>query len=168
VPPLPGIYGWFFSELPPGTPATDCITSDGRTLLYVGISPTERRVGLPPSGQNLRVRLRQHFRGNAASSTLRLTLGCLLARKLGIALQRDSDRYTFGNEELVLSNWMGENAFVRWQALDKPWLLENQLISEMSLPLNLRGNEDHEFHASLTQLRRAAKASARANKRPAL
>jgi hypothetical protein len=36
------------------------------------------------SRQSLRTRIRYHFRGNAAGSTLRLSLGCLL----GLALRR--------------------------------------------------------------------------------
>ncbi|WP_323183900.1 MULTISPECIES: GIY-YIG nuclease family protein [unclassified Streptomyces] len=34
------------------------------------------------SAQNLRKRVRYHYRGNAAGSTLRLTLGCLLGLEL--------------------------------------------------------------------------------------
>ncbi|WP_394816236.1 GIY-YIG nuclease family protein [Streptomyces mooreae] len=34
------------------------------------------------STQNLRKRVRYHYRGNAAGSTLRLTLGCLLGLEL--------------------------------------------------------------------------------------
>ncbi|WP_386143941.1 GIY-YIG nuclease family protein [Streptomyces yanii] len=34
------------------------------------------------STQNLRTRVRYHYRGNAAGSTLRLTLGCLLGLEL--------------------------------------------------------------------------------------
>ena len=41
-----------------------------------------------PSRQTLRSRLRDHVAGNAFSSTLRLTLGCLLADRLGITLQQ--------------------------------------------------------------------------------
>ena len=33
-------------------------------------------------------RIRYHFRGNAEGSTLRLTLGCLLIKPLGIELRR--------------------------------------------------------------------------------
>ncbi|WP_374120389.1 GIY-YIG nuclease family protein [Mesorhizobium onobrychidis] len=44
--------------------------------------------GARPSSQNVRSRLRTHYSGNAAGSTLRRTLGCLLAAELGIELRR--------------------------------------------------------------------------------
>ncbi|MFG1711241.1 GIY-YIG nuclease family protein [Nonomuraea sp. M3C6] len=71
VPAAAGIYGWYFAQPPhPSLPAD--------RLLYVGIAP--RRMANRASKQNLRSRVRYHFRGNAEGSTLRLTLGCLLAR----------------------------------------------------------------------------------------
>ncbi|MFD6277776.1 GIY-YIG nuclease family protein [Streptomyces sp. NPDC060209] len=76
-------------------------------LLYVGIAP--RYMANRTSTQNLRKRVRYHFRGNAAGSTLRLTLGCLL----GLELRRvgGGKRMTFGKEgEAALSQWMAENA----------------------------------------------------------
>ncbi len=72
-PRTPGVYGWFFRTAPTGVPCEGCLTRDSFTLLYVGISP-----GRDVSTQNLRSRVRYHFRGNAEGSTLRLTLGCLL------------------------------------------------------------------------------------------
>jgi hypothetical protein len=38
----------------------------------------------PASGRGIRY----HYTGNASGSTLRLTLGCLLAERLGIQLRR--------------------------------------------------------------------------------
>ncbi len=66
IPPVPGIYGWHFANAP--DPALDA-----NRLLYVGIAPRHMRPRV--SGQSLRTRIRYHFRGNAAGSTLRLTLG---------------------------------------------------------------------------------------------
>lgn len=65
--PVPGIYNWHFLDSPgAGLEA-------GR-LLYIGISP--QRMRSRASTQDMRKRIRYHFRGNAAGSTLRLTLGC--------------------------------------------------------------------------------------------
>ena len=57
-----------------------------------------------------------HYRGNAEGSTLRKTLGCLLADHLGIDLRRvdSGTRRTFGDGEAALSQWMAGNAFVSW------------------------------------------------------
>lgn len=164
--PMPrqaGLYGWYFKSLPPGVPRRDCHRVHGATLLYVGISPRQPPAnGASPSRQHLLGRIRYHFRGNAWGSTLRLTLGCLLAARLGIALRRvgSGERYTFADGEARLSDWMQKNAFVCWLTHPKPWHLESQLIAEMSLPLNLQGNALHPFHQSLSALRRAQRRKA--------
>ncbi|MEZ7154426.1 GIY-YIG nuclease family protein [Streptomyces sp. MAD19A] len=76
------------------------------------------------STQNLRKRVRYHYRGNAAGSTLRLTLGCLL----GMELRRvgSGKRMTFGKAgEATLSQWMADNARVCWIERSEPWDLES-------------------------------------------
>ena len=117
VPREAGVYVWYFVTPPPGVPVEECHRAQEATLLYVGISPRQpsARDG-GPSRQTLRSRIRNHYRGNAAGSTLRLTLGCLLEGELGITLQRagHGDRSTFGEGEGPLSEWMGRNALVTW------------------------------------------------------
>src|SRR5688572_23853962 len=89
VPRSPGVYGCYFREIPPAVPTEGCIVHDDLTLLYVGIAPkAPTQNGRSPSKATLRSRLRYHMRGNAYGSTLRLTLGCLMSERLGIALQR--------------------------------------------------------------------------------
>ena len=57
-----------------------CCQHDGLALLYVAISPRRPpRNGRIPGRQGLRRRLETHYTGNAEGSTLRKTLGCLLA-----------------------------------------------------------------------------------------
>jgi hypothetical protein len=117
VPAIGGVYAWYFSAWPTGIDASACIERDGLKLLYAGISPS------PPPGngkaasrQTLRSRLRSHLCGNAAGSTLRRTLGCLLSDSLGLCLRRVGStgrRYTFTNPgERVLDQWLG-GAWVR-------------------------------------------------------
>jgi GIY-YIG catalytic domain len=159
VPNRFGIYAWYFRKFPPKVIADDCIMQNGLSLLYVGISPS--RSG---SKQNLRKRIRNHCRGNASTSTLRLTLGCLLSDQLGIQLQRTgkSGRMTFTKPgEEILSAWMEQNAFVYWQEHPKPWEIEEQIIGSFSLPLNLRDNEHHPFYPVLTSIRKLARAKAK-------
>jgi hypothetical protein len=109
VPAVAGIYAWYFSPLPIAVDTSGCVQVDGWRLLFVGISPKPPPAnGAAASRQQLRSRLRQHYRGNAASSTLRLTLGCLLAGQLGLQLRRvgGGQRLTFADGEQVLSAWM--------------------------------------------------------------
>ncbi|MFF4790763.1 GIY-YIG nuclease family protein [Streptomyces sp. NPDC001276] len=104
VPAIAGVYGWDFEQ----APHQDL---DAGRLLHVGIAL--RFMANRASTQNLRKRVRYHYRGSAAGSTLRLTLGCLL----GLELRRvgSGQRMTFGKaEEATLSQWMAENARVCW------------------------------------------------------
>lgn len=100
----------------PARSATEkCVVRDGLTLLYVGIAPKAPPMnGRPSSKQTLRGRIRYHMNGNAESSTLRLTLGCLLSSQLGIDLRRvgSGTRMTFADDEARLNDWLAENAFV--------------------------------------------------------
>ena len=160
VPRLPGVYAWYFAEVPPGVSAGGCHQALAHTLLYVGIAPKETRgVGTKPSERTLRCRLADHFRGNAEGSTLRLSLGCLLSDRLGIHLRGvgSGRRFTFTNVgEQILDAWMARNAKVVWAAVEKPWELERNLLASLQLPLNLRDNK-HPFVPTLQQVRKAAK-----------
>lgn len=164
IPNDSGIYAWYFKDVPPGVPTDKCHRFNGKTLLYVGIAPRATpKNGKPASSQRLRHRIRYHYQGNAEGSTLRLTLGCLLATSLEVQLHRvgSGTRLTFADGEAVLSRWMRENAFVTWHAHPQPWLAEKAIIERVCLPLNLDMNRAHPFHPLLSSLRREAKASAR-------
>jgi hypothetical protein len=162
VPQEPGAYAWFFKEVSPKVPTDGCITKDGMTLLYVGISPD--KVSKPNSTQNLRKRITNHYRGNAEGSTLRRSLGVLLTGQSDFPLRRvgSGKRLTFTHlGEQWLDDWMEHNAFVCWIEHPTPWELEDELLGTLSLPLNIKGNKDHLFADSLSQLRKDAIKQAR-------
>lgn len=164
VPAEPGLYAWYFRRLPGPVTAEHCITRDGLHLLYAGISPKAPPAnGAKPSSQTIRSRLRYHMRGNAFGSTLRLTLGCLLADELGIQLRRvgSGTRLTFADGEHTLSDWLHQNALVCWVTTPEPWVVEEEMIRTVPLPLNLDQNAAHPFHATLSRLRSEAKRRAR-------
>ena len=142
-----------------------CISRDGLTLLYAGISPKEPpKNGRPPSSQTLRSRIMTHYAGNAEGSTLRRSLGCLVAERLGIELRRfgSGTRLHFGVGEQELSRWMDRNAFVSWLPIPEPWFLEHALLDKLDLPLNLDKNTGNNFHPILTAARANAASRARA------
>lgn len=157
-----GVYAWYFDSVPAAVPTKDCVRLGVWTLLYVGMSPRTFAAGL--SRQNLRTRLRYHFRGNAEGSTLRLTVGCLLSATLGLQLRRvgSGKRLTFGEGEKRLTAWLSDHARVCWVVSEEPEKLETQLIGAVSLPLNLDQNTAHEFCRTLEALRRSAREAARA------
>lgn len=161
VPAVNGVYFWWFKEIPPGVPAEGCITCDGYTLLYVGISPDRR--GKPNSRSNLRKRIKTHYSGNAAGSTLRRTLGVLLSGISCFPLRRvgSGSRMTFTHPgEQWLDAWMEKNAKVHWIPVEAPWELEDMLIASIPLPLNIQGN-GHDFKITLSGMRSQATAEAR-------
>lgn len=161
VPAVNGVYFWWFKEIPPGVPTEGCLTHEGYTLLYVGISPDKK--GKPNSRANLKTRIKTHYSGNAEGSTLRRTLGVLLAKKSHFPLRRvgSGTRTTFTHlGEQWLDLWMEENAKVCWIPHEEPWVLEETLIATVSLPLNIQGNK-HPFKTVLSAMRSRAMAEAK-------
>ena len=159
VPAAAGVYGWWFRQLPAPMDVSQCRVFEGQVLLYTGISPRRPPAnGQPSSMQSLRSRIGTHLRGNAEGSTLRKTLGCLLADQLGIELRRvgSGKRMTFVEGEQTLSAWMALHARVAWIERPRPWELEDYLIGTVDLPLNLQGNSHNPFHPQLTVARAAA------------
>lgn len=65
-----------------------------------------------------------------------------------------------------MSEWLDAHARVVWVAHHEPLILEEQLIRDLSLFLNLQGNEHHPFHEHLSALR--ARAKRRAEELPVL
>ncbi|MEU6544071.1 GIY-YIG nuclease family protein [Streptomyces sp. NPDC046859] len=139
-------------------------TVNGSTIpLPRGVTPERIRAAQTlstPASAVASQRVRYHYRGNAAGSTLRLTLGCLL----GLELRRvgSGKRMTFGKAgEATLTQWMADNARVCWIEQDEPWALESKLISRLDLPLNLDQNRHNAFHSRLKELRAQARQRAR-------
>lgn len=162
VPAVSGIYFWWFKSLPSIVPLDECVTFNGHTLLYVGISPDKK--GKPNSRANLKTRIKTHYFGNAEGSTLRRTLGVLLSSESNFPLRSvgSGRRTTFTHlGEQWLDAWMAENAKVHWFPHDEPWVLEERLISSYSLPLNIQGNS-HAFRAPLSAMRCKAMTEAKA------
>ena len=152
-----GVYAFFFKEVPPGVPVDGCFTHDGLTLLYIAGSPDKK--GKANSTQTLQQRVRYHFKGNADGSTLRRSLGILLAKESGYPLRRvgSGKKMTLTNKgEQCLDRWMQENAFVTWIENEEPWDLENQLLNSLSIPLNIQGNKHHPYASLLAQIRSQA------------
>jgi GIY-YIG catalytic domain-containing protein len=163
APAEPGIYAWYFRELPGCVDAADCVRNGDSTLLYIGISPAAPpKNGKAPSRRTLRSRIRSHFKADASRSTLRMTLGCLLARQLGIELRVGrGDRINFVAGERAIDAWMDRCALVCWAECAEPWKVEEEAISSISLPLNLDQNSHHRFYAKLSRIRSEARQRAK-------
>jgi hypothetical protein len=159
------LYAWFFRDVPSGVPVERCVTRAGATLLYVGIAPRREPKDGKAKTQSLRRRIRTHLKGDASRSTLRLSLGCLLAGDLGIELQAVGGRIHFGAGESSLSTWLEGNALVGWVPSLAPWDIESGVIGSARLPLNLEHNDAEPFASSLSVLRRSKRAEADGEKK---
>ena len=156
VPRAAGLYGWYFRDLPSREIATaECVTFEDLTLLYAGIAPRRPSAAGRRSRQTLRGRLRTHYAGNASSSTLRQSIGCLLGLRLHETGR--TRRWTFGEDETRLDEWMQENALVCWQLDAEPWLTESALFEEVALPLNIDQNVRNPFRDRLKEIRAACR-----------
>jgi hypothetical protein len=129
------------------------LVREGATLLYEG------ETGKKTLWDKLKS---QHFGGNAESSTLRQTLGCLLEHELGTVLMlklgSGKPSKTFMEKEAVLTCWMADNARVAWVKTPKPEVVEDRLLEVQGrcLPLNIKRNPNNPFHARLKELRQRA------------
>lgn len=169
-PEEPGLYAWYFDHTLVNVVTSGCLRRGDFTLLYIG------------QASNLRRRiLKEHYGGNAAGSTLRLTLGCLLQDELSIRLLTTSrGRYTFGRQgKKLLSEWMQLHARVAWASLkdsviDWPSLegegrqqvldrAEQRMIANYRLPLNLEHNRDH-ICGAVKRIRHACQVAAKVGK----
>jgi hypothetical protein len=147
VPRQPGVYVWFFDDVL-GVPVEGCHVSEHGTALYVGIATVKR---------TLRSRLRNHFRGNASGSTLRLTVGC----HLDLPLRQVGSRLTFGDQEPVVSEWLALHGSVACVPRREPEQLEHELLQSARFPLNIKDNP-HPYAREVSARRAAARSAARA------
>lgn len=167
VPASAGIYGWYFDAPLGDVPVSTAHLWQGHRLLYVGIAPKRPALSGKRSTRTLRDRVLEHYNLNAAGSTLRLTLGCLMGLELRrIASKKHpgtAKRMTFGRQgEVHLNVWMAAHARVVWHACADAWTIEHELMKQLVLPLNLDANGHSPYHAQLTAMRANAKLRAHA------
>lgn len=144
IPKAPGVYAWYFSLAPAGTPIDACVVVDGHSLLYVGIA------------SNLHKRiLRQHLRW-PARSTLRRTLGVLLEQELALVVRKNRDSFDYGETEARITEWMASCARLTWAEHDAPRLVESSIIHALQPPFNMH-HRGGTFRAHVAALRKSAR-----------
>jgi len=155
---VPGVYGWWFDRVPGGVPVDGVERRGGRWLLYVGIARSKAT-----GAATLRSRIcGNHLHGTARRSTLRKTLGCLLADEIGLSPVRLSGaKYHFGEDEPKLTTWMEAHARVCWVDTPRPWEVESELFKAIHLPLNIQHNPTNAYRKELKALRKAMLARAK-------
>lgn len=162
-PASPGIYGWWVKKGTLDIPDAPYQDKDGHQLLYVGISPRRPSAAGRKSKSTVRDRLVTHATKDASRSTLRRTLGVLLADDLGLTLGVHRGREHYGPEgEALISHWLDANARIAWVIDAEPWEAEEALLAQATLALNLDGRSDA-FARFISSRRRSALAAARAS-----
>jgi hypothetical protein len=106
---------------------------------------------------------------DTSRSTLRRSIGCLLAEELRVefVVKRQSRgtrcHYGFDSQgEVALTNWIEENARVSWVEHTEPLILEAHLIKTLTIPMNIKSNS-HPFVRVLSSRRVALFDKARAS-----
>ncbi|PVE19073.1 hypothetical protein DDA93_06530 [Arthrobacter sp. Bz4] len=161
APRVKGIYGWLFT--PGSLPVPDASYSytDGFALMYVGIAPKKPDSNGKESTSRLRPRLAAHYNRDASRSTLRLTLGVLLAEELSLSLGVHGGRLNWGVDgEAQLTRWINANARVAWAENSTPWDVEDELLAYATLALNIDGRTDA-FSRELRDRRDRVRSNAR-------
>jgi len=149
---IKGVYGWWFKNMPATVPLDSTIQLARMRLLYVGTS-----------SRALWKRLQEHVGHDSSKSTVRRSIGCLLAEELHLQFvvsritRGTCCHFGLGAGEGCLSAWMEENARVSWIQHHEPFLLEDYLIKTLVLPMNMAGN-DHPFARILHERRRNSSA----------
>ena len=161
VPQKTGVYAWYF-DLLPSVPENRYYGLGEWKLLYVGVAGRT-----PSSNATLRTRIVScHLNGHASISTLRYSLGCLLAETLRLSLAKmpgSKNCVWFGDEgEKHLSEWILRHARVSWFESDTPTEAEAAALRTYgaALPLNIDGNPRNSFGKTLSKLRSAMKKQA--------
>ena len=126
---------------------------NGLPVIYVGIAgrPTSR-------AKSIRKRdYKNHFNGNARTSTLRKSLGVLFGFEKEYKSETNNLKYRFiGKHEELLSKWMKENLLMHFVTIDNPMEFEIYLINIYEPPLNLKDNNSERnrtFREELSRLR---------------
>lgn len=123
------------------------------SLLYVGISPNG-----PTSARNVAIRFaKDHTGGTIGGSTFRQSIASLLLASLALEPRQGSDRSRLVSEA-PLANWIEASCGVTFASVERPWLLEKDVIGLLNPPLNI-DNGTHPFRwkvkAQRAALRRA-------------
>lgn len=159
APDGPGFYAWWctVNAIPSEVPTVrHPDPAAAYALLYVGIAPNSAL-----SASTLRMRIRNHIKGNIGSSTFRLSLAALLWEREGW-WPKWTDRPILESVHLAaLAHWQREHLRVQWCEAAKPWTSEAAVIVAMQPPLNRQHNEAHTFYPTMGAARDALRDAGR-------
>lgn len=148
IPDAAGVYVIFWIQTDTGAlcpVSKDALDADAVELvpLYVGAS-----------NDSLRVRIKRHVLGDTRSSTLRASLGLILAERLDLKIVPIPTKAYFCVEpERRLSDWIVSNTVVGYFETDDPFGLEKTMLASSAGKLNISGCRPNETSKRLKRLR---------------
>lgn len=152
----PGLYSWWGDKTARRVLAAGLDVDVLPPLLYVGQAGATKWPSGKRSNANLGSRIgQQHIRGNARSSTVRLTISVILLAELDLQ-QAPGGRLT-PDSNRVVSNWIAAHlrvAIVPFEDRDRLAVVEAAVVARLDPPLNLGHCTSSAIRARLTELRR--------------
>lgn len=152
----PGMYAWWGDDEALSVLSEE-IGADLPPLLYVGQAGATKRKSGTPSSATLKSRIGgQHIRGNARSSTFRLTISSLLLRRLELVAVPGGRLDPPSNRRV--SAWIAEHlrvAVAPYEDRDTLEMVEAEVIRHLDPPLNLNHCVLSPARSRLTNLRRS-------------
>lgn len=151
VPDAPGVYTALLERRDGLVKALEdagldhsALADEPRPIVYIG-----------SSGSSLRRRLRTHVVGDSRRSTLRMTLGALLAPQLGLEpIGTPGHTYfEFGGQEAVLSRWIEDHLSFAFFECVAPVSIESAMIIQCRPALNISYQRASRHARRLMQLR---------------
>ncbi len=153
----PGLYSWWGGDEARRLLAAGLGADVLPPLLYAGQAGATKWPSGKASNATLGSRIgRQHIRGNARSSTFRLTISAILLAELDLQPAPDG-RLTPASNHIV-SDWIAKHlrvAIVPFADRDRLGAVEAAVVARLDPPLNLDHCTSSAVRARLTELRRA-------------
>jgi len=157
----PGVYGWYFDDPPPYV----LEAKKGCTAIKTGKWPSRKKWWLLYIGkaEHLNERIvKYHIKGEhyakGTMSSLRLSLGCLLSKKLRLRLcwekgTSGKKEESFEKKGKKLDDWFQKHARIAWVETTQRHQVEIEAIAKYVLPLNHKHNT-HPLKKPLSRLRK--------------
>lgn len=153
----PGLYAWWGDDEARRVLAAGLDVDVLPPLLYAGQAGATKWPSGKRSNATLRSRIgQQHIRGNARSSTFRLTLSTILLLELGLT-PAPGGRLT-PESNGVVSKWIAEHlrvAIAPFPDRDRLGVVEAAVVGRLDAPLNLDHCTPSAIRSRLTELRQA-------------
>jgi hypothetical protein len=152
----PGMYAWWGDDEARAVLGEE-IGADLPPLLYVGQAGATRWHSGTRSSATLKSRVGgQHIRGNARSSTFRLTISSLVLWRFGLRATPGGKLETDSNT--IVSEWIADHlrvAIAPYEDRETLGTVEAEVVAQLDPPLNLGHCLPSHARHRLTELRRA-------------